>query len=1238
MDNFHRLKDFEAIKISVASPERILQWTNGEVTKPETINYRTFRPEKDGLFDERIFGPTKDFECYCGKYRRARYKGTICDKCGVEVTRKSVRRERMGHIKLAAPIAHAWYFRGIPSKLGLLLDISPRLLESVVYYSRYIVISVDYAERAKVIAALERELKERIEGLTTSLKLAEEEEQKTLAEASEGKKAKGLALEDLQLSSRKRVAALHEKYMQECADIEAQLNGIISTVERVDPRVILSEDDYFLMGDYLDRFAKLGMGAEALRKLLDVMNLDELSVELHRQLPDSSGQKRIKLIKRLGVVESLRQGGVQPSWMVLTMLPVIPPDLRPMVQLEGGRFATSDLNDLYRAVINRNNRLKRLLDLGAPEIIVRNEKRMLQEAVDALIDSSRSQRYRLRRTRAPLKSLTDIIKGKQGRFRQNLLGKRVDYSGRSVIVGGPRLKLYETGLPKEMALELFKPFVIRELLFGGFAPNPKSARYVLESRSREVWDALEKVVDKYPILLNRAPTLHRLGILAFYPRLIEGNAIQLHPCVCSGFNADFDGDQMAVHVPLSEMAKAEASQLMLASQNLIKPADGEPLAIPVREMALGTYYLTSIDEQLSPCAHPFADEDDAIQAHNNDVIGLRQPISVYIDGTLLETTVGRIYFNRIVPPSLRFINAVVEKKMIRRLVDLCIRQEAHDEVVKFIDAIKDIGFIYSTKSGVSVSIFDCVESPQRDDVLTQADERALGVNTNYTMGLITAREKSTLLKGVWEDTLHQLDVLTWEQLRADNSVKIIISAGASRASQEQVKQLGGMKGIVVKLTGEYADLPIKSNFRRGLSGIEYFTATRAGRKTLADTALKTADSGYLTRRLVDVAQEILVSSEDCGAKDGFSVRRHQRLALVSLGDRVSGRYLAQDILASDGGVLAKKGTLVTHDIAKKIDADDSIAEVIVRSPLTCACLYGICQKCYGLDLASRELVAMGTPVGVVAAQSIGEPGTQLTLRTFHAGGIVGKDITQGLPRITELFEARTPRFKAITAEVSGTVSIREEGNERSVIITQDTQKHEEVVYAIPKALDLVVQDGDAVRIGDPLTDGCLDPKTITKHRGMRDAQRYILEEVQHEYWSQGAAVNDKHVEVVVRQMFTKVFIEDAGDSTYFPGDVVGFAEWFTNAQELKKAGKRPARAQHIILGITRSALKTESFLAAASFQETSRVLTDAALSGKVDRLRGLKENVIIGRRIPVGDLITLPIELSEAEGSTHAND
>ncbi|OGC59584.1 DNA-directed RNA polymerase subunit beta', partial [candidate division WWE3 bacterium RIFCSPLOWO2_01_FULL_42_11] len=990
----NRLRDFSALRISVASPDKIMNWSFGEVVKPETINYRTFRPEKDGLFDERIFGPTKDFECYCGKYKRIRFKGVVCDKCGVEVTRKAVRRERMGHIKLSAPVAHAWYFRGVPSKLGLLLDISPRLLESVIYFSRFMVVSVDYADRAKVIGNLEREEDEKLKALKAQYDSLEKEE-KTAAKTQltdmkiKGKDQKQLIEEEVQLRSRKKLIELNEKYLAQVSEIQLASKELIGKLEKVEERLVLSEEEYFTYYEYLEQFANVTMGAEAVRDVLKEIDLAAMSKDLRSELTGSSGQKRIKIIKRLGVVEALRAGSVRPEWLILTTLPVIPPDLRPMVQLEGGRFATSDLNDLYRAVINRNNRLKRLLDMGAPEIIVRNEKRMLQEAVDALIDSGKVQRYRVRRGKQPLKSLTDMLKGKQGRFRQNLLGKRVDYSGRSVIVAGPTMRMYETGLPKEMALELFKPFVIRELLLEGHAPNPKSARYYLEGRTREVWDALERVVKNYPVLLNRAPTLHRLGIVAFYPKLIEGNAIQLHPCVCAGFNADFDGDQMSVHVPISHMAKHEATELMLSSKNLLKPADGEPIAIPTKEMALGTFYLTSVDEEMPMFSSILADEQDALRAYELGSVKLRQLVRVRLNSEIIETTVGRIIFNQVLPESLRFHNEIVEKKGIKKLINASMTRESEDTTVDLIDSIKDLGFKYSTKSGVSVSIFDNVVSVKRPEVLKDAEKKAIEISNNFKRGLITKREKSSLLQGIWTKATHDLDIITWEELEETNDVKIIVNAGASRATREQVKQLGGMKGLVYDLTGNIAELPIKSNFRGGLSGIEYFTGARAARKSLADTALKTADSGYLTRKLVDVAQELLIVGEDCGASIAIPIERKQKVALASYGDRVYGRVVAKDIKI-DGKTLVKKGGLITREIADQIDTSD-LTVIEIRSPLTCENNVGICRKCYGLDVASRLMAEIGSPIGVIAAQSIGEPGTQLTLRTFHTGGIVGKD-------------------------------------------------------------------------------------------------------------------------------------------------------------------------------------------------------------------------------------------------------
>lgn len=1224
MEKLDKLKDFSSLKVSLASPARIKSWSYGEVLKPETINYRTFKPEKDGLFCERIFGPTKDFECYCGKYKRIRYKGVICDKCGVEVTRKRVRRERMGHIKLATSCVHAWFFRGIPSKIAIVLDVSPRDIDSVIYYSKYMVVEVNYVEKVKIIATLEREYEKK------QIELGDEEQKKI--KEIENKAAgyiKGLrikdktqgylAKEEVLLKSRQEIVRLREQKVLGLERLAATYKTLIDKLESIDVKSLLSEEEYKLYQEYPERFCTLKMGGEAIRRVLEDINLDELSSNLKKKISKSKGQQRVRLTKRLRVVEGFRKNKIRPEWLVLELLPIIPPELRPMVQLEGGRFATSDLNDLYRAVINRNNRLKRLLDLGAPEIIIRNEKRMLQEAVDNLIDSSKAQRYKTKRGKLPLRSLSDMLKGKQGRFRQNLLGKRVDYSGRGVIVVGPQLRMQETGLPKEMALEIFKPFVLREILFAGLAPNVKSAKYFLEGRSREVWDALERVVKDRLVLLNRAPTLHRLGIVAFYPKLIEGNAIQIHPCVCAGFNADFDGDQMAVHAPLSKSALKETEEVMLSSKNLLKPAEGEPIAVPNKEMVLGTYYLTSVDEEKEGYKGTFCSEEEVFLALNNKVIKLRQRIKIQIKGQLVETTAGRVVFNQILPDSLSFYNGVVEKKKVKELISLSLSKEGRERTVRLIDDIKDLGFKYATISGISVSIMDCKVSPEMGEIIAEAEKKAEEINRNFRRGLLTKEEERRLTEELWAETTNILDKATWEQLEKSNSVRMIIEAGASRASRDQVKQLGGMKGLIVDPTGKVVELPIKSNFRYGLTGLEYFAGTRGARKGLADTALRTADSGYLTRRLVDVAQDIIVRKEDCGTQEGFEISRGRRAVFTSFADKVFGRIAAEDIKIGRK-ILIKKGRMILREQAAEIDKS-GVKLVKVRSPLCCEAEYGICSMCYGLDLGREEQVQIGNPVGVIAAQSIGEPGTQLTLRTFHMGGILGKDITQGLPRVEQLFEARMPKFQAIMAEISGRVKIREADGKRFITIkaTQRNAEIPQVEYEVPPTLEIIHEDGEIVGAGTPLTEGHLDLKGVLTSLGVRATQRYIIDEIQGVYSSQGVTLNDKHIEVIVRQMFSRVQVESSGDTPLLPGDIVSVYKWREENEKILAEEGEPATAEIIILGVTKAALKTDSFLSSASFQETTRVLTDAACSGRVDRLLGLKENVIIGRLIPVGE-------------------
>ncbi len=1209
------LLDFKALKITLASPENIKEWSHGEITKPETINYRTLKPEKDGLFDERIFGPVKDWECYCGKYKRIRFRGIICEKCGVEVTQARVRRERMGHLSLSAPVVHSWFFRGAPSKLGLLLDISPRSLDAVIYFASYIVISLDPEKRKEDIEKL-KTLQEK--EIASAVKVLEEQigavKKESEAEVKEVKKTKeksnlDLKVEEMELASRHKIALLRDAHSIELAKIEEKYKKLEKLMSSVKPLNLLSEEDYLTL-DYLGvaSFLKVGMGSEAIKTILENIDLDALVTDLRKELTEVSGIKHIKAAKRLRVAEGMRKADIDPTWMVLTVLPVLPPDLRPMVQLSGGRFATSDLNDLYRRVINRNNRLKKLIDLGAPEIILRNEKRMLQEAVDALIDTN-SRSTTTRTTQAELRSLSDMLRGKQGRFRQNLLGKRVDYSGRSVIVVGPELDLDQVGIPKEMALEMFKPFVLRDLIGLGLAPNVKSAKHVLEKRPPEVWDILEEITREHPVLINRAPTLHKLGIQAFYPVLIEGDAIRIHPCICAGFNADFDGDQMAVHVPLSSDAQAEARRLMMASQNILRPADGTPITIPNKEMALGAYYITSIDEDAQPVDTIFVDSEEAIFAWQNGKIGMRQPIKVRMEDKVVETTVGRINFNRMLPDKIPFLNETFRNSTIKSTISAHLENLTEEELLKLIDNVKNIGFRFATVSGLSVSVFDNEIVPEKDEIIAEADKRVDEIEKKFDDGLITEAEKRRLTNDIWTETTDVVYQKTWAAIKNDNSVKMISDSGGSRASSDQIKQLSGMKGLVQDPSGKIVPLPTKSNFRQGLSVFEYFTSSRGARKGLADRALRTAESGYLTRRLVDVSHDVIIRQLDCGTKEGITVFKTDPARRAAFENRIIGMVLAKDVKG-----VAKAGDLLDLTTAKKVA--DSADEIIVRSPLTCEATIGLCALCYGRDTSTRKLVEIGTPVGVIAAQSIGEPGTQLTMRTFHTGGIVGTDITQGLPRVEELLEARTPKVSAPIAEITGKVTVDETAEGFVITIKGSEKPVTEKQYLLPLTEDLNITTGDTIKAGEPLSKGHLDVKEILRVKGLREAQKYIADEAQSVYEAQGVPIDDKHFEVIIRKMSEKVKITSSGDTKFLPGEHIAKHVYeYENAKTIAEGGE-PATAELVILGITRASLYTESFLSAASFQETTNVLTQAASEGKVDPLLGMKENVIIGRLIP----------------------
>ena len=1155
---------FDAIKIGLASPEKIREWSRGEVLKPETINYRTLKPEKDGLFCERIFGPSKDWECHCGKYKKIRYKGVVCDRCGVEVTKAAVRRERMGHIELAAPVSHIWYFKGIPSRMGLILDLSPRTLEKVLYFANYIVL--DPADS----------------GLMYKQVLTEKEYQ-------EAREAYGYEF-------------------------------------------------------------RVGMGAEAIKELLEEIDLEKESEELKKGLKEATGQKRARIVKRLEVVESFRGSGNRPEWMIMTVIPVIPPDLRPMVQLDGGRFATSDLNDLYRRIINRNNRLKRLLELGAPDIIVRNEKRMLQEAVDALIDNGRRGRPVTGPGNRALKSLSDMLKGKSGRFRQNLLGKRVDYSGRSVIVVGPELKIYQCGLPKEMAIELFKPFVMKELVANGTSHNIKNAKKMVEKLEPQVWDILEDVIKEHPVMLNRAPTLHRLGIQAFEPILVEGKAIKLHPLVCTAFNADFDGDQMAVHLPLSVEAQAECRFLLLSPNNLLKPSDGGPVAVPSQDMVLGIYYLTQERPGYLGEGKFFHNLNEAILAYENKEITLQSKIKVRCskempDGSILtgnvESTLGRFLFNEILPQDLGFVDRSIEgnelilevdfhvgKKGLKQILEKVINTHGATKTAEVLDDIKSMGYKYSTRAAMTVSISDMTVPPEKPELIQQAQDTVDLITRNYKRGLITEEERYKEVVETWKATDDVLTKKLLGGLDKYNNIFMMADSGA-RGSDKQIKQLAGMRGLMADTTGRTIELPIKSNFREGLDVLEYFMSAHGARKGLSDTALRTADSGYLTRRLVDVSQELIIHEVDCVEKGaeipGMYVKAFMdgNEVIESLQDRITGRYLCENIVDKDGNILVKANHMVTPKRAEMIvnngvdENGNPLKKIKIRTILTCRSHNGVCAKCYGANMATGEPVQVGEAVGIIAAQSIGEPGTQLTMRTFHTGGVAGDDITQGLPRVEELFEARKPKGLAIITEFAGTANINDTKKKREIIVTNH-ETGESKAYLIPYGSRIKVLDGAELEAGDELTEGSVNPHDILRIKGLRAVQDYMIQEVQRVYRLQGVEINDKHIEVIVRQMLKKIRVEEAGDSEFLPGTNVDRLEFEDVNEALVKEGKEPATGEQIILGITKASLATNSFLSAASFQETTKVLTEAAIKGKVDPLVGLKENVIIGKHIPAG--------------------
>jgi len=1229
--------DFKSLKILLASKDDILNWSYGEITKPETINYRTLRPEKDGLFDERIFGPTKDWECYCGKYKRIRYKGIICDKCGVEVTLSRVRRERMGHIKLASPVSHVWFFKGSSSPLSLLLDISQKNLESVIYYASHLVIGIDEKKKKEALETLAETIDKRKELLK---KEKEKEERKIKDEietkAKEAKESKikteqkKLITEELNLVRRQKLAKLSDRFDTESKKIDEIADALSGLLKSLKISSVLSEDEYFKLLEYeIPIFFSIKTGAEALLELMQNLDLSSLIVALRKEVEKTSGQKYLKLIKRLRLIESMRKSDINPIAMIMTVLPVIPPDLRPMVQLAGGRFATSDLNDLYRRVINRNNRLRHLMLLGAPEIILRNEKRMLQESVDSLIDASQRSTQVVS---SPLRSLSDMLRGKQGRFRQNLLGKRVDYSGRSVIVVGPELRLSECGLPKEMALEMFKPFVLREVIVRGFAPNIKSAKRFIEKRPPEVFDILEEITKNHPVLLNRAPTLHKLGIQAFYPKLIEGSAISLHPCVCAGYNADFDGDQMAVHIPLSKKAQEEAIELMMPRHNLLKPADGSPITLPNKEMALGVFYLTTMDETRRKNSLPlFADQNEAFMAHSLHKIKLREPIIVNVAVSdnkkqTVETTIGRLMFNEKLLSGMEYINEPVKGSGIKKIITHAINTYSSDEVADLIDNIKSLGFYGSTISGISVSVFDNEMVDGKDKMIQEAEKKVSQIEEEYQQGLITIDEKKRLSNDVWLKTTDAIADLTWNSLKPTSVIKTIIDSEGARAGKEQLKQLSAIRGLILDPLGKIVELPIKSNFREGLSIFEYVASARGSRKGLTDSALKTANAGYLTRRLVDASHDVIIRSEECNTTEGIMIMHEDQQRRAEFAERIIGRISLEKISSKKTKkIILEKNEEITPEKIQVLLKND-VKEVVVRSPLTCKLPHGICVNCYGWDFSTKKKVALGVPAGIIAAQSIGEPGTQLTMRVRHFGGVVMSDVTQGLPRVEELFEMRTPKNLSPIAEISGKVKIETTDDGYKIMVKNSKVKPiESQEYFIPLASELAVKDGDEIIAGTPFARGYLDPKEVLKVGGLNSAQRYILTEAQKVYESQGIAINDIHFEVILRKMSDKVIIETIGDTPLIPGDFVTKARFEEiNAETLSQGGE-PATGRQVILGITKAALFSDSWLSAASFQETTSVLTEAALEGREDKLLGLKENVIIGRLIPVDGIPENPV-------------
>ncbi|WP_311478167.1 DNA-directed RNA polymerase subunit beta' [uncultured Gulosibacter sp.] len=1219
---------FDSLSIGLATSDDILAWSKGEVKKPETINYRTLKPEKDGLFGEQIFGPSRDWECACGKYKRVRFKGIICERCGVEVTKSSVRRERMGHIKLAAPVTHIWYFKGVPSRLGYLLDMAPKDLEKVIYFAAYMIVSIDEEGRRDDLDELEQELRLELETISKSRdsqinnKLAELE--KTLTE---------LEADDATADQKRKAKDANDKELarirKESDALIQQLERVFETFKELKVGELRADDaDYAELVDRYGDYFEAHMGAEAIQRRLRDFDLESEAEMLREQIQTGKGQKKIRAIKRLKVVTAFLSTNNEPEAMVLDVIPVIPPELRPMVQLDGGRFATSDLNDLYRRVINRNNRLRRLLDLAAPEIIVNNEKRMLQEAVDALFDNGRRGRPVTGTGNRALKSLSDMLKGKQGRFRQNLLGKRVDYSGRSVIIVGPTLKMHQCGLPKQMALELFKPYVIKRLIDLGHASNIKAAKRAVERAKPEVWDVLEQVISERPVLLNRAPTLHRLGIQAFEPQLVEGKAIQLHPLACAAFNADFDGDQMAVHLPLSVEAQAEARILMLASNNILKPSDGRPVTLPSQDMVAGLYHLTFQRDDVEGAGRSFSSVAEAILAMDEGTLHLNAPVKIRLTGgadvpTVRETTLGRALFNELLPDDYPYLDQVMTKGQLSGVVNYLAERYDKDVVASTLDKIKDAGFYWATRSGISLAISDVVVPDTKASIVAETEAKVAALRDDYTMGLISQAEYREKTIAMWEDATERVAEDTREQFPDTNSIHRMVTAGAN-GNWLQVRQVAGMRGIVANPKGEKIARPIIHSYREGLTVLEYFSSTHGARKGLADTALKTADSGYLTRRLVDVSQDVIIRELDCGTRKGLTLPIVQTDATgeVQLADNVENsvyaRTLAVDVKDAEGNVLAQAGDPVGDVLIEQFVAA-GVREVVVRSVLTCESQVGVCAKCYGRSMSASQLADLGEAVGIIAAQSIGEPGTQLTMRTFHTGGIAGAaDITQGLPRVQELFEARTPKGAAPLAKVAGIISIQDTEKQRKLVLTPDNKDEEPITYPVTKRAELLVEEGTRVEPGQQLVEGPLDPKDVLEVRGPAAVQKYLVEGVQEVYNSQGVPIHDKHIEVIVRQMLRKVTINESGDTDMLPGELIDRQRFQATNRQAVTEGRRPASGRPEVMGITKASLATESWLSAASFQETTRVLTQAAMEQKTDPLLGLKENVIIGRLITAG--------------------